>query len=89
MTETKNDLLITGQQAAQLIGVSPPTFYKMSREHENLAPQPAAGNTVVWSLNAVLGWIELQNMAGKQRRDDLVSQWMCRIDEREDVERRR
>lgn len=83
---TNNDLLITGQQAAQLIGVSPPTFYKMAREHDGLKPSPSAGAVVVWSLNAVLQWIKSENETSCTRRDELVRTW---IDEREEVERRR
>jgi hypothetical protein len=46
MEMTKKDLLINGQQAARLIGKSPPTFYKMSREIDELAPVPSAGAAV-------------------------------------------
>lgn len=84
-----DDLLITGQQAAQLIGVSPPTFYKMSREYKLLSPVPSAGNGVVWSLKSVLEYIDRKDELKRFERDALVEKFMGAIDEREDVERRR
>ena len=71
----KTDLLITGQQAALLVNVSPPTFYKMSKELSGLAPVPSAGASVVWSLQSVLDWIVTRDDCLAKYRRHLVSKW--------------
>lgn len=70
-----DDMLITGAHAAELVGVSPTTFYRMSREHEGLAPAPTAGQSSVWYLQSVLSWIQARDAGEQARREALVHSW--------------
>ena len=69
------NLLLSGTNAAELVGVSAPTFYKMAREHETLAPEPSAGGAVVWSLQKIMIWIEDQESSEFMRRKRLIAKW--------------
>lgn len=72
----KKDILITGAHAADLCGVSPPTFYRMAKEEKGLEPVRTTGSAVVWSLKAVMKWIERRAEEEASRRERLISTWL-------------
>lgn len=70
------DVLISGTHAAELIGVSPPTFYRMAKDEPGLEPAPTTGRSVAWSLDKVLEWLSKRDERENERRAALVSQWI-------------
>lgn len=74
----KSDMLISGAQAAQLIGVSTTTFYKLAKEEEGLSAEPTAGQITVWSMARVCRWADERDEATKKAREDLIAAWRSR-----------
>lgn len=75
MTESEKDMLLAGSHAAELVGVSTPTFYKMSKEEPGLAPAASMSQNIVWSLSAIIRWLEERDWKEFVRRETLVASW--------------
>ena len=73
------DLLITAMQAAELAGVSVPTFSKMVSSGDAPEPVPTTG-IKVWSLHALLNWLDERDQVGRDRRKKLADLWKSQVD---------
>lgn len=73
------DLLITAMQAAELAGVSVPTFSKMVSSGGAPEPVPTT-RAKVWSLHALLNWLDERDQAGRDRRKKLADLWKSQVD---------
>lgn len=67
--------LINGAQAAEFIGVSRPTFYRLVDKHPELAPEAAVGAIKGWKLSAIQAWLRQRDREEKERRKALVEAW--------------
>lgn len=66
--------LITANNAADLLGMSTPTFYKLSEEESLLAPVDSTGPKM-WYLHKVLEYLERKDLKEASRRQDLLEKW--------------
>lgn len=68
--------LITATHAAELLGVTTPTFYKMSEGTEDplLKPVDSTGPKL-WELHKILEYIGRKEAAELQRRGELLEKW--------------
>lgn len=73
------DILITATQAAELAGVSVPTFAKMVSSGDAPEPLPTTGMRV-WSLTTLLTWLEERDQAGRDKRQKLSDMWRSQVD---------
>lgn len=69
------DYLLSGTQAAELVGVSVTTFYKMTKEDPGLEPVPTLSGSIAWSLRRIMVWAEAHDDGEKARRLALIAQW--------------
>ena len=66
--------LITASNAAELLGVTTPTFYKLAEGNPLLAPVDSTGPKM-WYLHNILEYLGRKDAEELQRRGDLLDKW--------------
>lgn len=74
--------LITAPHAAELLGVSTPTFHKMVETAEDplLTPVETTGPKL-WPLDKILRFLDRRDKEESRRRADLLKQWNAKTAE--------
>jgi predicted DNA-binding transcriptional regulator AlpA len=68
--------LITAAHAAELLGISKPTFYQLAEETGGLLkPHKTTGGTSMWLLDNVLQFLAIRDAAEAERRNMLLVKW--------------
>lgn len=68
--------LITAAHAAELLGITKPTFYRLSEEDTTglLTPLQSTG-AQMWVLDKVLKYLTKRDVAEAKRRQTLLTSW--------------
>lgn len=68
--------LISAAHAAELLGISKPTFYQLAEDTGGLLkPHKTTGGTQMWVLDNVLQFLAIRDAAETERRQALLTSW--------------